>query len=216
MNKRREEDAVELGLEELKAELCDVANLKLPDPNLTRRWQMQKDRRLWIDDFIDDDVLEYERQILLWNMEDVGLTAEERKPIWIYLFNYGGNFELEWSLIDVMDASVTPVYTVNLGLCASAAADIFTAGRRRFMLKNARIMYHQGFVSTQGDAQKVNNQLADYNRQLKKTEEFLLERTKIPSGLYEEHKYDDWYLSAADCMQYGVCDLIVSSLDEVI
>lgn len=40
MNKRKEEDTVELGLEELKAELCDVANLKLPDPNLTRRWQM--------------------------------------------------------------------------------------------------------------------------------------------------------------------------------
>lgn len=90
----------------------------------------------------------------------------ERKPIWIYLHNYGGNFDLEWSLIDVITASKTPIYTVNMGVCASAAADIFIAGHKRFMLPNARVMIHQGSTSLCGDTQKVFDAIDDYKRQL--------------------------------------------------
>ena len=194
----------------------ELSNVKLADITLLNDYRLRDKRKLWLDLEVDVDVLDLERQILLWNMQDTEIDAVDREPIWLYIWNQGGYMELSNSLIDVMDASITPIYTVNMGLCASAAADIFTAGRRRFMLKNARVMYHQGSGSLSGDAQKMADQMADYNRQLEKAKEFLLARTNIPPEEYESHKYNDWWLSAEECLQYGVCDHIIQSLDEVI
>ena len=136
--------------------LDDPFNAKLPDLAVVNLYKLAKDRRIWLDIAVDDNTLEWEKQILLWNMEDHGVPAAQRKPIWIYLFNYGGSFDMEWSFIDLIDASATPIYTVNMGVCASAAADIFIAGKKRFMTKNARTMLHQGSAGFQGDSQMVN------------------------------------------------------------
>lgn len=215
--RKEQEDYIEL--EDLVDGMLDVIGhpetLKLPQLQQVEDYILYGQRRIWLEEQVDNGVLEVERRIFLWNLADRELLAEDRKPIWMYIFNYGGSSDAEQSLIDVMDASITPIYTVNLGVCLSAAAEIFTAGKKRFMLPNARTMYHQGFVATQGDVQKVNNQMADYNRQLEKTKRFLLERTKIPPELYEQHKYDDWWLDADECIRYGVCDHIIRSLDEV-
>lgn len=215
--RKEQEDYIEL--EDLVDGMLDVIGhpetLKLPQLQQVEDYILYGQRRIWLEEQVDNGVLEVERRIFLWNLADRELLAEDRKPIWMYIFNYGGSSDAEQSLIDVMDASITPIYTVNLGVCLSAAAEIFTAGKKRFMLPNARTMYHQGFVATQGDVQKVNNQMADYNRQLEKTKHFLLERTKIPPELYEQHKYDDWWLDADECIRYGVCDHIIRSLDEV-
>lgn len=209
---------LELDPDLLAQELADCGSpetMKLPAVDLLNTYRMRSDRRLWLDISIDSDLLAFERQIFLWNLEDRDLIADDRRPIWLYIMNYGGEVDYEQSFIDIMDASITPIFTVNLGVCASAAAEIFTAGRERFMLKNARTMFHQGFIQTQGDAQKVNNAMADYNRQLEKAKAFLLARTNIPAELYEQHKYDDWFLDADECMKYGVCDHIVRSLEEI-
>lgn len=217
MRKATEDDYIEL--DDLVDSMLDVIGhpetLKLPQLRLVEDYTLYSQRRIWLEEQVDNDVLDLERRIMLWNLEDHGKRVEDRRPIWMYIFNYGGSTDAEQSLIDVMDASITPIYTVNLGVCLSAAAEIFTAGKKRFMLPNARTMYHQGFVATQGDVQKVNNQMADYNRQLEKTKLFLLERTKIPPELYEQHKYDDWWLDAEECLKYGVCDSIIKTLDDV-
>lgn len=194
----------------------EIANVKLADISLLNDYRLRDNRKLWLDFEVDVDVLDLERQILLWNMQDVEINAVDREPIWLYLFNYGGDSNLEQSLIDVIDASITPVHTVNMGVCASAAAEIFVAGRCRYMMKNARVMFHQGFGAISGDAQKMRDNIEDYSRQLEKAKEFLLARTKIPPEEYESHKYNDWWLSAEECLKYGVCDQIIQSLDEVI
>lgn len=210
---------LEIDPADLARELSECGSpetLRLPAVDLLNTYKMRSKRKLWLDFSVDSDVIAMVRQILLWNMEDAEVISDMREPIWLYIMNYGGEVDYEQCLIDVMDASISPIYTVNLGVCASAAAEIFTAGRQRFMMKGARTMFHQGFIATQGDAQKVNNQMADYNRQLEKAKKFLLEHTQIPAELYEQHKYDDWWLDAEECLKYGVCDRIVRSLEEII
>ena len=92
------------------------------------------------------------RMILRWNMEDAGTPPESRKPIWLYIESIGGNAIYMWTLIDAIFASVTPVYTVNMGLAASAAGLIFMAGSKRFMMPRAKVMIHEGSASFEGDA----------------------------------------------------------------
>lgn len=215
MGKKNAKDFDEMELP-IEALVGGPENFKLPDPYLLNEYRLRDERKLWLDISVQAEVLDLERQILLWNMKDEPFAACDRQPIWLYLFNYGGEADLETSLVDVIDASITPIYTVNMGVCASAAAEIFVAGRRRYMLKNARVMFHQGFGAISGDAQKMRDNIEDYSRQLEKAKFFLLERTKIPPDVYEQHKYNDWWLSADDCIKYGVCDQIVQSLDEII
>lgn len=102
--------------------LYDPANQQLADPSLLNHYAFISKRKYWLDVVVDSNAIELEKQIFLWNMEDAGKPSEERQPIWIYLMNYGGDADCGWSLIDAILASETPVYTVNVGVAASAAA----------------------------------------------------------------------------------------------
>ena len=165
---------------------------------------------------VDASVLEYIRLIIRWNMEDKGKPEQERKPIKLMLFNYGGNFDLEWALIDAIETSMTPIWTVNMGICASAAADLFMAGKNRLMMPNAKLMIHQGAAGFEGDAQKVFDQTKNYKASLDKIKKFTLEHTEIPTKTFNKYINNDWWLTAEECLKYKVCDVIIKSLDEII
>lgn len=55
------------------------------------------------------------RHILQINAEDRGIPREERKPILLYVISNGGEVDSGFELIDIIESSETPVYTVNLG-----------------------------------------------------------------------------------------------------
>lgn len=149
-------------------------------------------------------------------MQDKGIPVEARRPIWIYLFNYGGSTDVMWSLVDVMAASQTPIYTVNMGQCASAAGLIFMQGAKRFMFKNAVLMIHEGSGAFAGDAGKLLDQTESYKLSIKRMKEYILSRTQIPPKLLNKKRSNDWELTAQECLEMGVCDAIIESLDEVI
>lgn len=215
MNQSNQKD-LQLPIDQLLNSLDNPFNAQLPDIAAVNLYRMAKERKIWFDLAVDANTLEWERMIMLWNMEDQGKPTEDRKPIIIYMFNYGGSFDFDWSFIDMIDMSVTPVYTVNMGVCASAAADIFIAGKKRFMAKNARLMIHQGGSGFEGDASKVFDNVEDYKRQLKKIESFIVSRTHISSRLYKTHEKDDWWLDAAECLKHGVCDQIIESIEDIL
>lgn len=215
MNRNTRKD-IQIPLDQLMGSLENPFNAQLPDISAVNLYRMANERKIWFDLAVDATTLEWERMIMLWNMEDRGKPVEERKPIFIYMFNYGGSFDFDWSFIDMIDMSLTPVYTVNMGVCASAAADIFIAGKKRFMTRNARLMIHQGGSGFEGDASKVFDNVEDYKRQLKKIESFIVGRTHISSRLYKTHEKDDWWLDASECLKHGVCDKIVESIEDIL
>lgn len=205
----------ELPMELLSALTNDPSNVKLPDPELITYYYYEDKRMIWMDLSVDVSVLEYIRLILRWNMEDRGLHVEDRKPIKLLLFNYGGSFDLEWALIDAIETSKTPVWTINMGICASAAADIFLAGKYRLMMPNSKVMIHQGSTGLEGDAQKVFDQAKNYKAQLEKIKKYTLDHTEIPTKVFNKYINNDWWITAEECLTYKVCDRIVESLDEV-
>ena len=99
----------EVSLDILQTLFHDPSTLKLPDPELVNYYYYENRRMVWIDLSVDASALEYIRLIVRWNMEDIGKKIEDRKPIKIMLFNYGGSFDLEWALIDAIKTSKTPV-----------------------------------------------------------------------------------------------------------
>ncbi len=158
----------------------DLSTSPLPNPDEISYFVLEKERKIYLDYEITNDTLAIQRMILRWNIEDRGVPAAERKPIFIFIQSIGGDVFSMQSLIDTIDQSTTPIVTVNLGIACSAAATIFIAGHKRLMFPHAYVMIHEGNFGFDGDAVKVLDNTDWYKKNLKLSKEYLLSKTHIP------------------------------------
>lgn len=188
----------------------------LPEPDIISYYVLEKERIIYLDFDIAADTLAIHRMILRWNLEDKGKPVAERKPIRILIMSYGGNVDNMWLLIDVINASKTPIHTINCGVAASAAASIFIAGHTRSMMPNAKVVIHEGSAQFAGDAVKVMDASESYKKELKRMKDFILDNTEIGKTALYKKRNNDWELDAQFCLENKVCDSIIYSLEEVI
>ncbi len=190
----------------------------LPDPDLLNYYVFAKDRRIYLDEEIDKSVMNIQQMIMRWNAEDIrdGKTKETAQPIWLYIVSYGGDLDYMWVLIDAIKSSIAPVFTVNLGVAASAAALIFVCGDQRLMTEHATVVIHEGSAQLAGDAIKVQDAADTYKLQLKQMKEFILAHTEIPKTQLMKKRSNDWTLNAEYCLKNKVCDRIISSVSEIL
>jgi len=203
-------------LESIDEAINDPTNMALPDPSVVTYFKDFSQRRIWLNLNVSENVFEFVRNIIQWNTDDKEIPAEERKPIWLYIFNYGGSADLMWMLTDVIAQSITPIYTVNMGQCASAAALIFMSGHKRFMMPSSTVLIHEGSGQIEGDAVKVLDQAASYKAMVKRMHNYILAHTGIPPATLNKKRNNDWELDSETCLKYGVCDCIINSLNDII
>lgn len=202
-------------------ELINPIIVNIEDPSKPSQEKMNYDimfnnRKLFFVADVDSDIVEYSKSIIRWNMIDKGIPAEERTPIWLIILSYGGDLDAMWSFIDIINTSVTPVYTVNLGICASAASLIFISGKQRFMMPHSKVIIHEGSANLSGDAIKVQDQADEYKKQLKKMKEYILSHSNIPQKDLMRKRNNDWTIDAEYCIENGVCDKIIETIEDVI
>ena len=205
--------AVEEALENVQLNLPDTT---LPDPSSINYYVMETNRKLFLETEVGYPVMEMIKLILRWNMEDKEIPVEQRKPITLYVMSDGGSLYYMWSLIDVMLASKTPIITVNIGIAASAAALIYLAGSKRYMMPTSFLVIHEGSTEMSGDASKVLDAASNYDKELKRMREYILSRTKIPPKIMNKKRKDDWYIDAEFCLENEVCHNVVQTLDDII
>lgn len=164
---------------------------------------------------IDDTVGEaIESLIRFWNQidDENKVTADERKPIYIFINSPGGDLSATFTMIDAITMSKTPVYTVNIGCAYSGGFLTFLAGHKRIAYPNSTFLFHEGSVSeVGGDAGKFQNFSAFYKERLGAMKEFVLAKTNMIEDFYESIKRDDFWMTAAQAIEYGVADEITSS-----
>ena len=187
----------------------------VPDPTVINFFDLEKDRKIYLHGDVDDYIVDLQQLILRWNMEDKDKPIEERKPIILYIMSDGGYLDYMWMLIDTMNASKTPIYTVCLGKAHSAASLIFLTGHKRFMTPHAKLIVHEGSAQFGGDATKVMDATESYKKQLKEMKEYILNHSKIERTALMKKKANDWELSAEYCLANGACDKIIETLDEI-
>ncbi len=188
----------------------------LPHPDQISYYVLENERRIYLEGDVDASLLALQRMILRWNMEDRGKPAEERQPILIYIFSYGGDVDVMWTIVDTIEVSETPVYTCNMGVAASAATLIFLSGHRRFMMKRAKVIIHEGSARMSGDSTKVLDASDSYRKVIRRMKDYILSRTGIAQATLNRQKSHDWEVDADYCLQFGLCDRVISSLDEII
>lgn len=188
----------------------------LPMPDLVSYYKLEKERKLYLENEVDSRALMIQRMILRWNMEDAGLPVGERTPIRLYIFSPGGEVDYMWSLVDVIQASETPVITINMGVAASAAGLIYLAGHRRLMMRRSKLVIHEGSARMAGDAVKVLDAGESYKKNIRQMKEFILSRTGISASALSKQRCHDWELDSAYCLEHGVCDAVVEKMSDIL
>lgn len=193
-------------------------NLQLPSPELLTFYKNLEDRTLWIDSEINEYSLEYAKFIMQWNKEDKqkNIDVADRKEIKLLFFSPGGDLNINNLLVDTIMLSKTPVVGINCGMAASAGCFIYLSCHKRYTLPNAQFLIHQGAGSFEGTYDIVVSAIMNYQREIDNLGKFVLSRTKIPEDVFQENFVTDWYLDANEALEYGLCEKIVESLDEIV
>ena len=169
-----------------------------------------KQRKLYLNsDISQETVCDIVHHILQYNREDIMVPPEQRKPILLYVVTGGGEVDSGFELIDVIQSSVTPVYTVNLGYQYSMGFLIGLAGHKRFAMKNAKFLMHDGSNFVYGSGSKVQDQM-EFNRRVEqRIKDYVLSRSRVTSEEYDSKVRVEWYLFADDAKEKGFTDYIV-------
>ena len=195
----------------------NVENLALPDPALLQYYIDQENRVVWLEGDVDESCVEIVKQIMKWNADDRGIERDARKPIRLCIFSNGGALDVNNALVDIIKLSETPVYGINIGVAASAACFIFMSCHKRYALKSAYFLLHQGGAENNGGTfAQVVAAVEDYQNKIEKLYNYILENSTISEEMLEERIYGVWYMSAVEAVQYGICDKIVTSIEEIL
>lgn len=193
-----------------------VENLSLPAPELVNFFSDLENRSFWIDDEVDNALLEIIKYIMKWNKEDKNIPTEERKPIKLFFFSPGGDLDINYACIDAIKLSVTPVIGINIGQCASAAAYIYLSCHKRLMFPHAYFIFHQGSGVLSGTYEQICAQMEDYQQQIEELASFMIQHTKYSIEEIGEKIVGEWYVRKEEAITKGIAHEVVTNLAELV
>lgn len=178
-----------------------------------------KERKIVFNREVDYSIIEEViLQIIKFNKEDKDIPVNKRKPILMYIASGGGCAISGFALLDVMKQSKTPIHTIDLCSSYSMASYILMAGHKRFALKHASVLLHDGGFGLQGSANKNKDTIEFYNRLDSNIKNFVIENTNIEEELYDSKIDREWYIFPEEAKELGIIDYIVGvdvTLDEI-
>lgn len=138
------------------------------------------------------------------------------KDISLYINSPGGSVTAGLAIYDVMQFVKCDVSTVCIGMAASMAATLLSAGTKgkRYILPNSRVLIHQPLIMGNG----ISGQASDIEIHAK---EMIKTKTRLNEILVKHtgQKFDvvvkatdrDNYMSAEEAREFGIVDEIVNS-----
>jgi ATP-dependent Clp protease protease subunit len=173
--------------------------------------RLLKDRIVFIGSAIDDHVSNLVVAQMLF------LQSENKdQDISVYVNSPGGSVTAGLAIYDTMQFVHCDVATYCVGQAASMGALLLTAGTKgkRHILPGARVMMHQPWGGTQGDASDISIQAEEMKRLKKRINELLAKHTGQDLEKVEKDTDRDFFMSAEEAKEYGLVDEVVVSLKE--
>lgn len=209
-------------MKELELILPDVQtdgslpSMQLPEIGDYNFWQLYNNRIICLDDEITQWDYHIAKDIININMADHGIPRKERKPIILLINSFGGLLDITNSIIDIINVSDTPVWTVNMGNALSGGCLIFLAGERRFTTSNSWAMAHAGSGGIAGNYNETKEQSKVWDEQVRKMGEYIVGRTGIDEKTWKKYKNKDWWLNADQQIEYGFATEKLGSISDIL
>lgn len=155
------------------------------------------------------------KEIIKINCEDMG--RKECAPILIFIDSCGGDVSAGFSLIDTIEASRTPVYTINMGRWESAGFYIGIAGDKRYSFKSSRFLLHEGTLGVEYSVGKVEDTV-DFFRKFDReiTRKHILAHSNFSEEDFDKRIRLENYFLAEQALEYGFIDEIITSLEDIL
>jgi len=139
------------------------------------------------------------------------------KDISLYINSPGGDITALFAIYDTMQYVQPNIATICLGQAASAAAVLMAAGTpgKRMALPHARILLHQPYAASQGQATDIELAAKEILRMRTLLEEILAQHTGQPVERIHQDTDRDFVMSAAEAKDYGLIDEVIDSRTRV-
>lgn len=168
--------------------------------------RLLRERIVFLGGPIDDDVANIViAQLLFLQSED------PKKDISLYINSPGGYTHSGLAIIDTMNHLKPDISTVCVGMAASMAAVMLSAGAKgkRFALPNAEVMIHQPHGGAQGQATDIEISAKQILKTRETLNKMLAKNTGQQLSKVEKDVDRDFFMSADEAKKYGIIDKIL-------
>jgi len=173
--------------------------------------RMLKTRTILISGEIKKELAEKTiRQLLL--LEDMG-----SEPIRIFIDSPGGDADAGYAIFDMIRFVKPEVWTIGMGLVASAAALIQLAApkHRRVGLPNSHYLIHQPLSGIRGVATDIEIHAKELDKLREKINRLIADETGHPFEQVEKDTDRDYWMNAGEAVNYGLISRVITNRDEM-
>ncbi len=135
-------------------------------------------------------------------------SKDPKADISLYINSPGGEMYSGLAIYDTMQYIRCDVSTICVGLAASMAALLLTAGTKgkRYALPYSRIMIHQPLGGAQGQARDIEIQAKEILRLKSAANDIFVKHTGQTYETIERDTDRDNFMSAEEAKNYGILD----------
>ena len=150
------------------------------------------------------------RQLLL--LEDAG-----DEPIKVFIDSPGGDADAGYAILDMMRFVRPDVYTIGMGLVASAGALILLASPKEFRvgLPNSHYLIHQPLSGMRGVATDIEIHAREIERMQTRINKLISDETGKPIEQVQKDTDRDFWMNSEEAVDYGLIARTVKNRSEL-
>lgn len=138
------------------------------------------------------------------------------KEIIFFINTPGGSITAGMAVYDTIKLIKSPVKVIVTGMAASMGSILLSAGTKgqRFIYPHARVLIHQPLISGRmvAPAVDINIQAMEMEKLRAELNGILAEASGQPLSKIEKDTDRDFYMTAQEAIEYGLCDAIIEEL----
>lgn len=173
--------------------------------------KMLKTRTILISGEINKELAErVVRQLII-------LETESDEPIYVFIDSPGGDADAGYAIFDMIRFVKPQVYTVGMGLVASAGSLILLAADKdhRVATPNSHYLIHQPLSGMRGVATEIEIHAKEIERMKARINKLISEETGQPIDKVEKDTDRDFWMNAEEAKGYGLVSEIVHKREEL-
>ncbi|QSH91139.1 ATP-dependent Clp protease proteolytic subunit [Treponema medium] len=139
------------------------------------------------------------------------------KPIYVYIDSPGGDVDAGFAIFDMIRFIKPPVYTIGMGLVASAGALILLAAPKNYRLglPNSHYLIHQPLSGIKGVATDIEIHAKEIEKIRVKINALIAEETGKDVADVAKDTDRDYWLSADEATAYGLILQVIKTRSDL-